>query len=66
MGKFTGSGRIGLTECVLRPEVDCDADASTLEALHHRAHELCNIANSVLTEVRVEPAPSARTALQGA
>ena len=66
MGRFSATGRVGLTECVLRPEVDCDADVATLEALHHRAHELCNIANSVLTEVRVEPAPVARTVLQGA
>ena len=66
MGKFAATGRIGLTECVLRPAVDCDADAATLEALHHRAHDSCNIANSVLTEVRVEPAPVHRTVLQGA
>lgn len=66
MGKFAATGRIGLTECVLRPVVDCDAGAATLEALHHRAHEACNIANSVLTEVRVAPAPIARTVLQGA
>ena len=66
MGKFAATGRIGLTECVLRPEVECDADAATLAAIHHRAHDACNIANSVLTEVRVEPAPVHRTALQGA
>ena len=62
MGKFAATGRIGLVECVLRPAVDCDADAATLDALHHRAHDSCNIANSVLTAVRVEPVP----ALQGA
>ena len=66
MGKFASTGRIGLTECVLRPRVDCDADPATLDALHHRAHDACNIANSVLTEVRVEPAPILRTELQGA
>ena len=27
-----------------------------LDQLHHKAHEECNIANSVKTEVRVEPA----------
>jgi len=30
-------------------------DAATLEALHHAAHEGCFIANSVKTEVTVEP-----------
>ncbi len=57
MGKFADTGRIGLTVCTLRPQVDCDADAATLDGLHHRAHDACNIANSVKTEVRVEPAP---------
>ena len=32
-----------------------DADAATLDALHHQAHEECFIANSVKTEVTVEP-----------
>ena len=64
MGKFPQTGRIGLVECVLRPEIEADADAATLDRLHHRAHEACNIANSVLTEVRVEPV--AVKTLQGA
>ena len=55
-------GRSWVSQVVLRPEVvlgiGCDADAATLAPLHHRAHELCFIANSVLTEVRVEPAPA--------
>ncbi|CAN5373169.1 OsmC family protein [soil metagenome] len=55
MGKMA-SGKIGVVVCVLRPSVDCDADPETLGALHHKAHEACNIANSVLTDVRVEPA----------
>lgn len=66
MGKFAATGRIGLTECVLRPEVDCDADDAALAAIHHRAHDACNIANSVLTVVRVEPAAVPHAALQGA
>ena len=66
MGKMPTTGRVGLAECVLRPQVECDADAATLDALHHRAHDACNIANSVLTEVRVEPAPVLQTELQGA
>ena len=56
MGKMPESGRIGLVTCTLRPEVDADASAETLLALHHQAHAACNIANSVLTQVRVEPA----------
>ena len=51
-------GRSWVSEVVLRPEIACDADAATLAPLHHRAHELCFIANSVKTEVRVEPAPA--------
>ena len=64
MGRMP-SGRVGVTECVLRPAVDCDADAATLADLHHRAHDACNIANSVLTIVRVEPAFTSQDALQG-
>jgi organic hydroperoxide reductase OsmC/OhrA len=50
-------GRQAITRVVLRPRVtyaeppDPDAEA----ALHHGAHELCYIANSVRTEVVVEP-----------
>ncbi len=57
MGKLS-SGKVGVVTCVLRPSVDCDAAAETLADLHHKAHEACNIANSVITEVRVEPAES--------
>lgn len=55
MGKMV-SGKIGLRVCTLRPRVDCDAPTAVLDGLHHKAHDACNIANSVLTEVRVEPA----------
>ncbi len=50
-----GSGRF--TEVVLHPEVTV-ADATMVEAAtraHHRAHELCFIANSVSFPVRHEP-----------
>jgi organic hydroperoxide reductase OsmC/OhrA len=30
-------------------------DEATIADLHHRAHEECFIANSVMTEVAVEP-----------
>ncbi len=61
MGKMA-SGKIGVVDCVLRPAVDAAlADGSpvtddVLAELHHKAHAACNIANSVLTDVRVEPA----------
>lgn len=54
-------GRWWLSRVTLRPAiVFAGAPPSETELLdfHHRSHELCYIANSVLTEVRVEPAPS--------
>jgi organic hydroperoxide reductase OsmC/OhrA len=51
----TGGGRF--TEVVLRPRVTVAAPdmADKLEALHHQAHELCFIANSVNFPVLVVP-----------
>jgi len=54
----TPEGRIALTRVTLRPQIAYAGqapDAATLEALHHAAHEGCFIANSVKTEVTVEP-----------
>lgn len=48
-------GKLVMTEVTLRPLVICDASPETLEELHHKAHGLCFIANSVKTEVKVEP-----------
>jgi organic hydroperoxide reductase OsmC/OhrA len=48
-------GKLWITRVILRPQVDCTADAATLEHIHHLAHEACFIANSVKTEVTVEP-----------
>lgn len=48
-------GRTAVVAVTLRPHVDCDADRATLEELHHKAHEACFIANSVTSDVRVEP-----------
>jgi organic hydroperoxide reductase OsmC/OhrA len=48
-------GKLWLTRVVLRPKVRCDADAATLDQIHHLAHEACFIANSVKTQVTVEP-----------
>ena len=51
-------GKTAMTQVTLRPEATYSgnvvADSAQLEALHHRAHELCFIANSVLTEIVVE------------
>jgi len=53
------AGRIAMLRVTLRPRVvfcgERRPDAGRLSALHHRAHEECFIANSVITEVRVEP-----------
>lgn len=48
-------GKLWITRVTLRPKVAIDADAGTLAELHHLAHEACFIANSVKTDVRVEP-----------
>lgn len=55
---YTGrnaEGRTAVTKVILEPKVSFVGDevptAAELEKLHHRAHELCFIANSVKTEV---------------
>jgi len=50
-------GKLAMTRVVLRPEVSFrePPSAEALERLHHQAHEHCFIANSVKTDVRVEP-----------
>ena len=48
-------GKLWMTRVVLRPKVRTDAAAETLAEIHHLAHEACFIANSVKTEVVVEP-----------
>ncbi len=52
-------GKLAMTEVVLRPRVIFSGDyrpsSEALEELHHRAHEECFIANSVMTDVRCEP-----------
>lgn len=57
MGK-DDRGRIAMTRIVLRPEIEFAGgapDAEALERLHHEAHEKCFIANSLRTEIAVEP-----------
>ena len=48
-------GKLWISHVILRPKVTIDADAATLEHVHHLAHEACFIANSVKTDVKVEP-----------
>jgi organic hydroperoxide reductase OsmC/OhrA len=53
------AGKMAMTRVTLRPLVEWGGeapDAAAIADLHHRAHEACFIANSVTTEVRVEPA----------
>lgn len=57
MGRV-GPGRYALTRITLRPEIAFAGpapDAADLAKLHHDAHERCFIANSLKTEVVVEP-----------
>jgi hypothetical protein len=47
-----------ISRVTLRPDVTFPGNAPTAEelrALHHQAHEKCFIANSVKTEVLIEP-----------
>ena len=53
-----GSGRMAMTRIVLRPEIEFAGDAPAAEALdrlHHEAHERCFIANSLNSEIVIEP-----------
>jgi len=50
-------GRQAVTKVVLHPRIEWAGpapDKEKLEHLHHRAHEICFIANSVTTRVTVE------------
>ncbi|NVK36085.1 MAG: OsmC family protein [Rhodobacteraceae bacterium] len=55
-------GRFAVTRAILRPKITFRAtqhpDADQLAALHEEAHEVCFIANSVKTEIEVEPMPA--------
>lgn len=53
------AGRLAITKVTLKPMVRfasaISLPRSEIETLHHQAHEQCFIANSVLTEVSLEP-----------
>lgn len=51
-------GKISITQTTLRPKVvfaDPQPDWTRVEHFHEKAHANCFIANSVKTEVRIEP-----------
>ncbi len=52
------AGKTWIAKVVLRPKISFSGDKlpdrAKIEALHHRAHDLCFIANSVKTEVVTE------------
>lgn len=52
-------GKTSITAITLRPAATFSGapvpDAAAIDALHHRAHEACYIANSIRAEVTVEP-----------
>lgn len=50
-------GKFGMLSATMRPKITCAGpiDAASVEALHHKAHALCYIANSVNFPVTVEP-----------
>ena len=51
-------GKTAMTQVTLHPRVSWDEEApdeAAVADLHHRAHEACFIANSVTSEVAVEP-----------
>jgi organic hydroperoxide reductase OsmC/OhrA len=54
------AGRMAITRVILRPRIvwapGVTVTEQDLTTLHHHAHEGCFIANSVTTDVRVEPA----------
>lgn len=52
-------GKIALTRITLRPQIRFEGrkpSPDELDRLHHQAHERCFIANSLRSEIVVEPA----------
>lgn len=53
------TGKVALLKVTLRPQMSFSGTnlptRADIEALHHQAHDLCFIANSVTSEVRIEP-----------
>ncbi len=53
------AGKLWITRVILRPYIVFSGDekptSAAVEHIHHLAHQACFIANSVKTDVRVEP-----------
>lgn len=53
------AGKLAMTSVTLRPRVVFNGaklpDEAALDALHHAAHEQCFLANSVRSDIRIEP-----------
>ena len=52
------AGRLAITKVTLSPRIafaGAEPDATTLDQMHHLAHDQCFIANSVTTQVTVVP-----------
>ena len=52
-------GKLAVTRVVLHPEIEFAGEAPSADQLakaHHKAHEHCFVANSVRTQIDVEPA----------
>jgi organic hydroperoxide reductase OsmC/OhrA len=50
-------GRVRITKVTLRPQIVFGGDvpdAAAIDALHHKAHEACFVANSVTAEIVIE------------
>lgn len=62
MGKMP-DGKVGVTRIVLRPLVSFGSapPGDLIERLHHEAHDACFIANSIKSEVVIEPRPPAHS-----
>jgi organic hydroperoxide reductase OsmC/OhrA len=55
-------GKLYISKITLRPTLSCSGrqpSGEELTDLHHRAHEECYIANSILSEIVVEPGATA-------
>lgn len=48
-------GKLWISRVILKPRIESNADRETLSQIHHLAHTECFIANSVKTDVRIEP-----------
>ena len=53
------AGKIAVTVVALHPRIEFTGDKlpsrEEIDHLHHRAHEICFIASSVKTDIRIEP-----------